>query len=539
MFADVQQDPDAFNLERTLSVLRRRAPLIIVCILVAAGAAYGYSKHETKKYTASASLAFNGNTLSQQIAGFSATAPNNSSSLLAQEATNVELVKNRSAAAATASILQHGLTERLVIESLSIAGEGETQVVGVSSTTTSPVVSAAIANTYAAQFVKQQNIATVRYLKSALAVVRKQLAALTPEQRIGPDGLNLQNRAQGLSLLSELKADGVTVASEAAAPSSPSSPKTSRNTALGAFLGLIVGLALVLLLERLDRRIVGPDELEAIYRAPLLGAIPHTAALARSARERGPKRAPLPSNEAEGFSLIRARLRFLNVNRDLNTIMITSAEAGDGKSMIARHLAEAAARLGSRVLLLEADLRNPCLAPQLGVETGPGLADVLIGAISIDEATRSVELEVAPSEGAEGRRLDVLPAGAVLPPNPGELLESRAVDAVLEWARSAYDLVVIDTPPLMVVSDAFPLLTKVDGIVIVGRVERSQRNAAERLHQVLASSGAPLLGVVANGSQSAGPSVYAYSVDGKSSVASPSSIVAPSSSEELVSSRRW
>jgi polysaccharide biosynthesis transport protein len=536
MFADVQQDPDAFNLERALSVLRRRVPLVVACILVAAGAAYAYSKHETKKYTASTSLSFNGNSLSQQIAGLQASSPSNSSSLLAQEASNVELVKSEATAATTASLLRHGLTERLVAESLSISGEGETQIVGVAATTTSPAISAAIANTYAAEFVKEQNRATVRYLKSALAVVRKQLGALTPLQRVGPDGLNLQNRAQSLSLLTELKVDNVAVASAAAVPSSPSSPKTSRNTALGAFLGLVAGLALVLLLERLARRIVGPEELEAIYRLPLLGAIPQTPALARSAREPGTKRAPLPPNEAEGFSLIRARLRFFNVERDLNTIMVASAESGDGKSMIARHLAEAAARLGSRVLLLEVDLRNPCLARQLGIQPGPGLADALIGAVSVHEATQSVELEVAPSEGAEGRTLDVLPAGVVLPPNPGELLESQAIDAVLERVRSQYDLVVIDTPPLMVVSDAFPLLTKVDGIVIVGRVGRSHRNAAERLHQVLASSGAPLLGVVANGSLSGGPSVYAYSADGKSPL--PSSTDNHSSQEELVSTRR-
>jgi Mrp family chromosome partitioning ATPase len=121
----------------------------------------------------------------------------------------------------------------------------------------------------------------------------------------------------------------------------------------------------------------------------------------------------------------------------------------------------------------------------------------------------------------------------VLPPNPAELLESEAMDAVLERARSEYDFVVIDTPPLAAVSDAFPLLTKVDGVVIVGWVARSRRDAAERLHQILASSGAPLLGVIANGVKSGGPGSYDYTIarDGKSSpgLASPNG----SSSEEF------
>lgn len=102
------------------------------------------------------------------------------------------------------------------------------------------------------------------------------------------------------------------------------------------------------------------------------------------------------------------------------------------------------------------------------------------------------------------------------------------MDAVLEQARSAYDLVVVDTPPLIVVSDAFPMLTKVDGVVIVGRIGHSRRDVAERLHQVLAGSGAPLLGVIANGAKSGGPYAYA-DVSGKSSPAvAPSNGAGPS-----------
>jgi Mrp family chromosome partitioning ATPase len=132
---------------------------------------------------------------------------------------------------------------------------------------------------------------------------------------------------------------------------------------------------------------------------------------------------------------------------------------------------------------------------------------VLIGAVSVSEATQSVDLEGL-SGGIEGRMLDVLVAGAVLPPNPAELLESDTMNSVLEQTKSEYDLVVMDTPSLTAVSDGLPLLTKVDGVVIVGWVGRSRRDAAERLHQVLANSGAPLLGVVANGSKANGPRPY-------------------------------
>jgi receptor protein-tyrosine kinase len=111
--------------------------------------------------------------------------------------------------------------------------------------------------------------------------------------------------------------------------------------------------------------------------------------------------------------------------------------------------------------------------------------------------------------------LDVLVAGAALPPNPGELIESHAMESLLEQAKAKYDLVVIDTPPLTAVSDAFPLLRKVDGVIIVGRVGRNRRDVAQRLHETLTGAGAPLLGVVANGFKSGrrGGYGYGYSYD--------------------------
>ncbi len=520
----MEQGSEALNLEQALGVLRRRVPLIVLCVVVVAGAAYGYSKHQAKKYTAIASLAFSNNQLSQQVAGLPATSGDEA----AQQASNLELVRLGDMAAKTASLLGHGLTDEKVSGGLSVSGQGESSIVEVSATSTSPVLAAEIANTYTRQFVKEQQRANRRYFKSALALVNKQLAGLSQAQRLGQDGLELQDRAQTLSLLSELNYGNVQVAQEAQVPTSPTSPKTSSDTVLGALLGLLIGLGLAFLLERLDRRIRGPEDLEAIYRLPVLGDVPESAALAGAGRRGKGKGAVLPPAEAEAFNLIRAHLRFFNVGRELRTIVVASAAPGDGKTTIARHLAEAAARLGSRVLLLEVDLRHPTLAQQLDVPSGPGLADVLIDSVSMEGATQSVVLEAPPGEGITGRTLDVLAAGAVLPPNSGELLESRAMDAVLEQARSAYDLVVVDTPPLIVVSDAFPMLTKVDGVVIVGRIGHSRRDVAERLHQVLAGSGAPLLGVIANGAKSGGPYAYA-DVSGKSSPAvAPSNGAGPS-----------
>jgi succinoglycan biosynthesis transport protein ExoP len=510
----------SLSTEQFLRILRRRAPWILACIVLAAAAGYGYSKQETKKYTATASVAFsNGDPLSQQIAGL-APSSSSSSSVLAQQNSDLELVSNGAVAEQTARSVGHGLTGGKITASLHISSKGESNIVAVSATSTSPAIAAAIANAYVGQFVKEQQAANRRFFRSALALVNKQLAALSPAQRIGEDGLDLVDRAHTLGLLAELGYENVQIGQEALVPTSPSAPRTTRNTGLCAVLGLLIGVGIAFLLERLDRRISAPEDLEVIYRLPMLGVIPESRALAHSARNTGNKKGPLPPREAEAFSLVLAHLRFFNVDRDVRSLIIASPAPGDGKTTIAHHLAEAAARSGSRVLLLETDLRQPTLAGRLDIQSGPGLAGVLIGAVSTDEATQSVRMQSSPGDGIQERTYDLMAGGAVLPPNPGELLESRAMGAVLERARSAYDLVVIDTPPLTAVSDAFPLLTKVDGVLIVGRVGRSRRDTAEQLHQVLSISGAPLLGVIANGSKSGGPSAYPGAASASPAVAS-------------------
>jgi succinoglycan biosynthesis transport protein ExoP len=483
------------SVEHALGILRRRTRWILLCAVLVAATAYGFSSHQAKRYTATASLVFNNNQLGQQVAGLQAISTSNQQ---AQQNTNLKLVQLGDTAAKTAAQLGQGLTKDAVSADLSVSAQGESNVVNVAATASSPVLAAKIANTYTEQFVGEQQSANHAYYAAALALVNKQLGALTPTERAGTAGLALQDRAQSLGVLAELRNGNVEVAQAAAMPTSPSSPKVSRNTILGAVLGLLLGLGIVFLLERLDRRIREPKDLEVIYGLPLLGVVPESAALSRSARSG----LVLPAGETEAFHLIRAHLRYFNVDRELHTLLVASAAPGDGKTTIARHLAGAAARMGSRVLLLEADLRRPTLAQALDIQSGRGLSDVLIGAVPLSQATRAIDLDSAPVGVSVGRTLDVLVAGAVLPPNPGEMIESHAMAALLEQVKSIYDLVVIDTPPLTAVSDAFPLLNKVDGVLIVGRVGRNRRDIAERLHETLTGAGAPLLGVIANGFRS-------------------------------------
>jgi succinoglycan biosynthesis transport protein ExoP len=510
------------SIEQVLGILRRRAPWIVLCFVLVAGAAYGFSKHQTKKYTATASLVFSNNQLSQQAAGLQAISSGGSQQ--SQQQTNLKLVQLGDMAEKTASklskaknagALEKGLTKEKVKVGLTVSAQGESNIVDVAATSTSPALAADIANAYTEQFVKEQQSSNHKYYASALKLVEKQLHGISRKEKLSTAGLALEGRVQSLGVLAELKNGNVEVAQAATEPTSPSSPKTSRNVVLGGVLGLLFGLGIAFLLERLDRRIREPKDLEEVYGLPLLGVVPESSALSRSAKGGGDGPAVLPAGEAESFHLIRAHLRYFNVDRQLRTLMVASAAPGDGKTTIARHLATAAARMGSRVLLVEADLRRPTIARQMNVQSGPGVADVLIGAVPWSEATQRVELDAPSGDSAKARTLDVLVAGAVLPPNPGELIESHAMETLLERAQSQYDLVVIDTPPLTAVSDAFPLLGKVDGVIIVGRVGRNRRDVAERLHETLTGAGAPLLGVIANGFKSGRGSYggYGYTYD--------------------------
>lgn len=494
---NAQGNDQALRLEQILSILRRRAPLIALCFLLVAGSAFAFSKQQTKQYTATASLVFDNNQLNQQVAGLTAV---NSSTQQSQQSTNVKLVELGDTANQTAKLLGGGLTGAQIKDDLRVSAQGESNVVDVAATATSPLLAADIANTYTGQFVDAQQSADHKYFSSALALVNKQLAALSPQQRIGSQGLALQDRAQSLEILAELQSSNAQIAQAATAPTAPSSPKVALNTVFGGIFGLLLGLTLAFLLERLDRRIKDPDDLERIFKLPLLAMIPDSPAYARrSSQGAGEGRALLPSREVEVFRLLRARLRYFNVDRDLRLMLVTSADSGDGKTTVVENLAEAAASTGGRVLVIEADLRRPSIAERLLLRRAPGLAEVLVNTSTVEDAIQVTQATSASGGfAATSGTLSVLTAGTP-PPNPAELIESHAMEHLLEWAAENYDLVLLDTPPLSVVPDAIPLLHRVHGVVIVSRLGKNTREGATRMREELASLGAPLLGVVANG----------------------------------------
>ncbi len=485
-------------LDQALVVLRRRWALVLLCGALAGLAAVAFSLHQRPDYTASASLLFGDPQANQDQDLFGGTAPSTPNvDPTQQAATNLGLVSLPIIASRTASALH--TTATVVRSEVSVAAVGLSAMVNVTVTDPRPIRAAQIANTYAHQYVAFRQQAARAKLDSARAQITHDLAVLPAAQRLGPVGRSLQTRSNQLQAMAALQTGDAELVQSAAVPRSPSSPSTKRNGALGVLLGLLVGVGLAFGAARFDRRIRDPSDLEDAYGVPLLG----TVSTRRSYAAIG--RSVLPPSEAEPFALLRARLRYFNVDRDVRSLLVTSATLGEGKTTVALGLAIAEAAAGnSNVALVEADLRRPVLARRLDVDPMPGLAEVLSRNYEMEAAMRQLSTRRAARlavPGLDSRTYSrgsftLIPAGAQ-PPNPAELLESRAMSELLSSLTQQFDLVVIDTPSPSVVPDAMPLLRLVNGTVIVARLNRTTRDAAQHLREQLEKLQSPTLGVVA------------------------------------------
>ena len=317
----------------------------------------------------------------------------------------------------------------------------------------------------------------------------------------------------------------VEVVSTAEPPDEPVSPRSVRNTLLGALAGLVLGIVVAFGWERLDHRVRAARELDRILGVPLLARIPRSPALELDAGLR-----ELPAADAEHFQMARVSLRYLDLDRELRTVLITSPDAGDGKTTVAFCLALVAAASGERVLVIEADMRRPGLA--VVAEPAPaGLSGVLESRASFDDERVAVEV----SAGAESGTgiVDLLLAGPA-PSNPTRLIESQAMVELLDEVSEAYDLVVIDTPPASFLPDAIPLLGNVDGVVIVGGLGRDRWDQVEELRDHLRDLDAPVVGAIANFARSPDESYFRYILEHEAAVAEAGTVpLRPAGAERL------
>lgn len=462
-----------------------------------ASAALVLSLQSEKQYTATAKLLFRDPGFDQRLFGSSILAPSQDPDR--EAATNVGLVSLDTITNRVANQLRDsGLTPTQIDMKVDVTSEGRSDVIAIHATDPDPRFAATVANTMAEQYIAFRRAADRSKITDAISLMRRQLDALSPAQRSGPDGRSVKERVEQLQILASLQTGNAELVQPADPPRRASSPRPFRNTVVALLLGLIIGMLLAVLMDRFDRRLRHRNDAEAILERPVLGAIPESRSLRKSKQEG----LYLGGAEGEAFRALRTNLRYFAIDQDVKSILITSSAPGDGKSTVARYLAAIAAASNVRAILVEADLRRPVLNTALAKLDRRGLTDVLASAVPLVEVIQQVPLSV-PGQPGSGEvpaehTLDVITAGPI-PPNPTDLLESDRMAAVIAELEASYDLVVIDSSPLAVVPDAIPLASQVSGVLIVVREGKSTSTAARSLRKQLDNLQITPLGIILNG----------------------------------------
>ncbi|WP_082544421.1 polysaccharide biosynthesis tyrosine autokinase [Rhodococcus sp. Leaf225] len=288
----------------------------------------------------------------------------------------------------------------------------------------------------------------------------------------------------------------VSVVEPAQVPTGPISPKTTRNLALGVAVGLLLGIALAVIRDRLDNTIKDRTTLADLSGVPVVGVVPFDKTIKEEAAL---SFAESSSGTAEAFRELRTNLQFLEVDSPPRVIVVTSAVPAEGKTTTAVNLALVLAEAGHHVALIEGDLRRPRVSKYLGLVGSVGFSTVLSGQADVEEVLQPTKFH----------GVDVLASGP-LPPNPSELLGSEAARTVMDTLRASFDYVVVDAPPLLPVTDASVITAHADGAIVVARHGHTKRDELTRALGNLTQVGAPILGVILTMAPSRGKRDYDY-----------------------------
>ncbi|MDD2921895.1 MAG: polysaccharide biosynthesis tyrosine autokinase [Anaerolineales bacterium] len=302
--------------------------------------------------------------------------------------------------------------------------------------------------------------------------------------------LNLINTREAIRLARMQNTQSVNQIEPATAPSRPVRPVPMQSALVGGLLGLTFVGGVIFLIEYLDDTLKTPEDVERVLGIPLIGYIADMQINGGDNSNIGIYVAKQPrSPVAEAFRSLRTNLEFASVDKPLRTILITSAEASDGKSTVAANLAAIFAQGGKRVALIDCDLRRPRIHRFIGVHNRVGMSDLFRGSHTLDEV-------IYKWNDAPNLEISIITSGS-LPPNPAELLGSQKMNHILEEIASRVDIIVIDSPPSMV-ADAQVLAAKVDCVVLVAYPSKTHAGAALITREQLDRAGAHIVGAVFN-----------------------------------------
>lgn len=477
---NVEPRPRYASLRDYLRVLRSQRVLILVITAAFGAAAFALSIRQTPIYQAEAALSFSDPSSDLDVlGGGGAVLPTNTPAQLAQAAATT--VTQLPAMTRVKRDLRTSMSPQQLQAAVQPRIEVPTNFLVIGATSADARFAAKLANAVARQAVLDTRQRNRKRLQILLRTLRKRLSQLDPTNPA--DAFNRGGIQAQISRLQALQAYSrpVEIARLANAPDRPIAPRPIRNTLLGLLVGLTLGLLAAFLRDSLDRRLHGLREIQDQLKLPLLGHVSHSAmgaSLTNGSRS-------LSEEDLEAFRILRTNLDFLDVDHPVRTVIVTSALPEEGKSTVAASLACAEAAAGKRTLLVECDLRRPSLSGRLGVKRSPGLADFLAGRARPHEVLQTFAHPFALSRNG-GRGADVtdslklacITAGSSMP-RPAEMLGSKRFREFLSQVREVYEVVVLDTSPLLSVVDTLELIPLVDTILVCVRAGCTTRDQAQ------------------------------------------------------------
>jgi succinoglycan biosynthesis transport protein ExoP len=488
----------AATLRDYLQVVRRRKWVIAQAVVLVPLAAVAFSLHQQSRYQCTSEVLLSRQNLANALTGAQDPTVYVQADRVAQTQAEVARVPGV-AAAALRRVRGSGLTADGLLATSSVNAQQNADLLVFKVANHIPQLACRLADAYAGAYTTYRRQLDTAAIVSARKQVAHRLGSL---DRRSAEYANLVERDQQLATMQALLTAQAHVVQQAD-NAVRVQPKPTRNGILGLALGVVLGLGLAFLWEALDTRVRSAAEIgEKLGGLPLLTRVPEPSRRLRAANELVMLADPTGVH-AETFRMLRTNLDFATLDRDVSTVMVTSAVEQEGKSTTIANLAVALARAGKRVIVADLDLRRPFLHKFFRVH-GPGVTQVALGHASLDSALVPVAItEPGFAANGNGRRrlkgiLEVLPAGPI-PPDPGEFVGTQALADILDELRDRADLVLIDAPPVLRVGDAMTLSAKVDGIIVVTRMQVVRRQMLAELARQLAHAPARKLGFVATG----------------------------------------
>lgn len=520
---ETRQSADTPDLRDVVGPIWRRRWLVLAIVVASTVGTYVASSQSDKRYR-STTRVFAANSQVQTIVAGSASPATDRTTL-----DQARVLVSRPVTDAVREQLSLRESARELLKTVSATPDTGSNYVVVSATRGSPDEAAAVANTFVQNYRQFRGQQLGRELDAAIRRVRQQVAGLPPGGAAAQEQQSLQATIGQLQAARAVAPSQARQDDEATPPTAPSSPRPKRDALFAAGISLLLAVGLAFGLDRFDRRVKRVEEIADLYGIPLLTTIPHVESPVGAVDGKP----VVPARLREPLRGLRTNIQLASLDQSLRRLTVTSAVPGEGKSTVVRNLALTYREWGMNVVVLEADLRRPSLSRAFGFEaTEIGLTSVLTGEVGLDDALLEIPVDSADlefldrvrsvgervtadaatdrSRSATETRLALLPSGPT-PPNPEAVLATDRSRQLLEQLTEWFDIVLIDTPPLLSVSDAIPFVTQSDGVIVVSRIGLTERGSAVRVMDAVGRvPNARVLGVVANDLPSEPGSGYGY-----------------------------